>query len=284
MMNFKRIVILALPLCLALPVAGCKYDFSRIAEDVGTASTAVFGVDEAEEMKIGNAAAATLLGAGPLVQDAELQRYVNRVGRWVAQHSSRPDLNWRFAVIDHPNINAFAAPGGYVFITRGLLLQLRSESELAGVLGHEIAHVTRKHHLDALQSEARMRLVGRAAETHLAGKGVDMGDYAWVVNGAKALYTNGLDRDDELDADRIGVVLAARAGYDPYGLPAVLQTLDSFSGSDDGRMALLFKTHPRPADRLDVLGRRMGSRLDYLTTTRDGEERFRRVVATSLGS
>lgn len=275
---------LLLPLAVILGTAGCNYDFARIMDDAKTAKTALFGVDEAEELKIGNAAAATLLGAAPTVEDQQLQRYVNRVGRWVASHSSRPDLRWHFAVIDHPNINAFAAPAGYVFITRGLLLQLRSEGELAGVLGHEIAHVTRKHHLEALESGARWKLVGRAAETHLASKGVDMGDYQWVVNATKDLYTNGLGREDELDADRIGVVLAARAGYDPYGLPAVLQKLDSLQGNDDGRLALLFKTHPSPADRLDVLGKRMGSRLDGLEYTRDGEERFRRIVGQALAA
>lgn len=281
-MSIHRHLLPLLLLGLLLPLAGCQYDFSRIVEDVGTAKTAIFGVDDEEEREIGFAAAATLLGAAPLVQDEELQRYVNRVGRWVASHSSRSGLEWRFAVIDHPNINAFAAPGGYVFITRGLLQQLRNEGELAGVLGHEIAHVTRRHHLEALQSGARMQLVSRAAETHLAEKGVDMGDYAWVVDGAKNLYTKGLDRDDELDADRIGVVLAARAGYDPYGLPAVLQTLDSLSANDDGRLALLFKTHPSPADRLDVLALRMGVRLDGLGSMPAGEDRFRRIVGRAL--
>ncbi|MDX1444247.1 MAG: M48 family metallopeptidase [Gammaproteobacteria bacterium] len=278
----QHLVKFLVPFSIMLVTAGCNYDFARLVDDASTAKTALLGVDDAEELKIGNAAAATLLGAAPMVDDHELQVYVNRVGTWVAQQSSRPDLRWHFAVIDHPNINAFAAPGGYVFITKGLLLQLRSEGELAGVLGHEIAHVTRKHHLDAMESGARWKLVGRAAETHLASKGVDMGDYQWVVNATKEIYTKGLGRDDELDADRIGVVLAARAGYDPYGLPAVLQKLDAMQGSSDERLALLFKTHPSPADRLDVLSQRMGTRLDGLQYSREGEDRFRRVVGNAL--
>lgn len=257
-----------------LQLAGCKVDFTRVAENLGNVKTAIVGVDAEEEAKIGREAAATLLGASPLLEDEAMQRYVNRVGRWVALQSERPELPWRFAIIDHPNVNAFAAPGGYVFITRGLMFQLRNEAELAGVLGHEIMHVVRKHHLEALQSEARLKLAGSVASAALEQRGKDASDYAWVAAGAKTLYTRGLDRDDEFDADRMGVVLAARAGYDPYGLPAVLQRLDSMA-ADDGRLALLFKTHPAPADRLAELTIRMEGRVDALAGSQDGAGRFR---------
>ena len=160
-----------------------------------------------------------------------------------------------------------------MFITRGLLFQLRNEAELAGVLGHEIMHVVRKHHLDALQKQARLNLAGSVAATALEQRGKDPGEYAWVAAGARTLYTRGLDRDDEFDADRAGVVLAARASYDPYGLPAVLQRLDAMA-ADDGRLALLFKTHPAPADRLAQLTARMDGRAGDLIGT-DGASRFR---------
>ena len=176
-------------------------------------------------------------------------------------------------MIDHPNVNAFAAPGGYVFITRGLLFQLRNEAELAGVLGHEITHVVRRHHLEALKKQARINLAGSLASAALESRGKDADDYAWVASGAKTLYTRGLDRDDEFEADRAGVVLAARAGYDPYGLPAVLQRLDAMA-ADDTRLALLFKTHPAPADRLAELSVRMEGRIDGLAGVQDGAGRF----------
>ena len=104
-----------------------------------------------EEVALGRQIIGNLLGASSLVRDEGLQAYVNRVGRWVAAQSDRPDLPWRFGVIDSDDLNAFAAPGGWVLITRGLYRMLQSEAELAGVLGHEIAHVTRKHHLKLLQ-------------------------------------------------------------------------------------------------------------------------------------
>lgn len=259
---------------LMLGIPGCKIDIARVVDNLGNVKTAIVGVDAEEEAEIGFEAAATLLGAAPMLDDAAMQRYVNRVGRWVALQSERPALSWRFAVIDHPNVNAFAAPGGYVFITRGLLFQLRNEAELAGVLGHEIAHIVRKHHLEALKKQARLELAGSVAATALEQRGKDAGKYEWVTEGAKTLYTRGLDRDDEFEADRLGVVLAARAGYDPYGLPAVLQRLDSMS-RDDGRLALLFKTHPAPADRLAQLAGRMEGRMDTFAASRDGAERFR---------
>lgn len=273
----KKSALIILPLVCLASLAGCKYDITRLADDLSTAKTAIVGVGEEEEKEIGFEAAATLLGASPLLNHAPTQAYVNRVGYWVAMQSARPDLQWHFAVIDNPNINAFAAPDGYVFVTTGLLKQIHSESELAGVLGHEIAHVVQKHHLEALQSGAQLALAGRVAEESLRDRGKDPNKYAWVINGTKNLYTKGLDRDDELAADRLGVALAARAGYEPYGLPAVLQRLAALKG-ESGHLALLFKTHPAPADRLEHILARIPSSWERLEDNPTGEARYRRAM------
>ncbi|HLD10363.1 MAG TPA: M48 family metalloprotease, partial [Methylophilaceae bacterium] len=106
-------------------------------------------VDEKGEVEIGDGVAANLLGAAPLVQDDKLQAYVNRLGWWLVQQTERPELAWHFGVLDTDSVNAFAAPGGYVFVTRGLLLRMRNEAELAGVMAHEISHVLKRHHLQA---------------------------------------------------------------------------------------------------------------------------------------
>src|SRR5690606_3693560 len=213
----------------------------------------------------------------PVLNDPTLQAYVNRVGSWVAQHSDRPDLPWRFAVLDDADINAFAAPGGYVFITRGMLARLTSEAELAAVVGHEIAHVTEKHHLGAIRKQARTKLLGMAATVAMEEKGHDSEQVAALVNGAKTIYGKGLDRRDEYEADRLGVVLAARAGYDPYALPAVLQTLDRIN-PQSSELGLLFKTHPAPADRLAELDSAMRGQLDQLGGA-TVENRFRTQMA-----
>ncbi|HSS46791.1 MAG TPA: M48 family metalloprotease [Burkholderiales bacterium] len=206
---------------------------------------------QAEEIEIGDGIAETLLGARPLFNDAELQRYVNAVGMWVAQQSERPDLPWHFGVNDSDHINAFAAPGGYIIVTKGMMKQLRNEAELAGVLGHEVAHVTQKHHLKALRKSAVMNLLsaGVAAAT-AESRHADL--VQKLAGPTKELYARGLDKGDEYEADRMGVVLAARAGYDPYGLPAVLTTLAS-ADPRDNFLTLLYKTHPLPQDRLDKL-------------------------------
>lgn len=219
--------------------------------------------DPAQEREIGQGVAATLIGAARLLEDPALQRYVNRVGLWVALHSSQPGLAWRFAVLDTDTVNALATPGGYIFVTKGLLLNLRNEDELAGVLGHEIVHVIQQHHLKALQKDASLQLSGKVAARTVGGGGLEKVVLTEVAKGARTLYSRGLDKEDEFEADRLGVVLAARAGYDPYGLPAVLQTLESISGNSTG-LALMLKTHPRPAERFSRLDTAMTGRLDNL--------------------
>lgn len=227
---------------------------------IGNLSAATRETSEADEIRIGQEFAATLLGAKPLVADPPLQRYVNTLGRWLALQTGRPDLPWTFGVLDDAGFNAFATPGGYIFVTRGLVERMRSEAELAGVLAHEIAHVLKKHHLRAVQKNAGFALVGDL----LAASGKGNGEARdTLVNIGRKLYASGLDQEDEFEADRLGVVIAARAGFDPYGLPAVLQTLQAQS-ANDGNFALLFKTHPPASARIDVLDALMTNRLDAL--------------------
>lgn len=217
-------------------------------------------VTDEEEVKIGGDLAGIILGAAPLTNEPAKQHYVNRLGLWLALHSERPDLPWKFGVIDTDDFNAFSTPGGYVLISRGLLDQMRNESELAGVLAHEIAHVVRKHHLAALQTSMRNSAMSDFNEYIRAPSGI-AGEFADVLVGAgKEMFVRGLDRGDEYEADRMGVVIAARAGYSPYGLGGVLQTL---SAEPEARgFALMYKTHPLPVDRLERLDIAMGTRLD----------------------
>lgn len=220
--------------------------------------------DEAEEIRIGQEFAATLLGAKPLVADPALQRYVNVLGRWLALQTERPDLPWTFGVLDDGGFNAFAAPGGYVFVTRGLVARMRSEAELAGVLAHEIGHVLKKHHLRAVQKNAGMALLGDFLNAANKGSGSShLEARSALINVGRKLYTSGLDKEDEFEADRLGVVIAARAGYDAYGLPAVLQTLQA-QHPGDGEFSLLFKTHPAPSARIAMLEKLMLDRFDSL--------------------
>jgi beta-barrel assembly-enhancing protease len=242
-------------LIVAIVLGGCQSGggFNVQNVDIGSVVKSIGNlreVKEPEEIQIGQGMTETLLGARPLYDDPELQNYVNEVGLWVAQQSERPNLPWHFGVNDSDHINAFAAPGGYIIITKGMMKELRNEAELAGVLGHEVAHVNQKHHLKALRKSAYANLLGEGLAAATDARHADL--VKTLAGPTKELYARGLDKADEFEADRMGVVLAARAGYDPYGLPAVLTTLAS-ADPNDNFLTLLTKTHPLPQARLDSL-------------------------------
>lgn len=226
-----------------------------------------------EETRIGRQVAGNLLGVAPLVKDDTLQKYVNTVGRWVAAQSNRPELTWHFGVIESDDINAFSAPGGFIFLTKGLYKRLNNEAELAGVLAHEVAHVSKKHHLELLKKTQMISALSQTVGKEM--KGSDQAVQNLIGNGAEML-ARGLDKDAEFEADRIGVVYAARSGYDAWGLPTVLQDMATINTKDD-RLALLYKTHPTAGDRLARLGEAVGERFDSLTSGKEFADRFYRI-------
>ena len=162
-------------------------------------------ISEPEEIKLGGDLAGIILGVAPLLNDPAKQRYVNSLGRWLALHSDRPDLPWKFGIIDTADVNAFSMPGGYVLITRGMYERMRSESELAGVLAHEIAHVGNRDHLGALQASLRNSALSGFSEYATGGGGLGSLVKTAVINAGKDMFTRGLNKDDEFDADRAGV-------------------------------------------------------------------------------
>ena len=223
-----------------------------------------------EEIALGRNITGSLLGAAPMVKDEALQQFVNKVGRWVASQSERADLPWKFGVIESADINAFAAPGGYVLITKSLYQKLTNEAQLAGVLGHEIAHVVKKHQLKVLQKQQLLN-AGSGWLKEKFAKGNKLADQA-IGSGAE-ISARSLDKDAEFEADRMGMVLASRAGYDVYGLAEVLQTMAQ-TNKNDSTVALLFKTHPAPDERLAKLGDSAGSQLDNLKAGKTLENRL----------
>lgn len=272
----RQLLLIAL---LAVPFSAWAFDLNL---DLGKLKDAVSQaqnlreVDDKGEAEIGNGVAASLLGAAPLVKDDKLQGYVNRVGLWLAMQTERADLHWHFGVLDTTDVNAFAAPGGYVFITKGLLAKLRSEAELAGVLAHEIVHVLKRHHLQAIQKGAKVGLLTDVADLATSSnKNSDSLNKA--ISAGTELYIRGLDKEDEFEADRMGVVIAARAGYDPYALPAVLQTLDSMNAQDSS-LALMFKTHPAPAQRMQLLDEAMTGKMEAYANQPEVAERLQKTL------
>ena len=246
---------------------------------------------EEDEIGLGQAATASFLGASPLHPDANLQRYVNRVGKWIALHSDRPDLPWTFSVIDTETINAFALPGGSIIVSSGLLKRLNSESELAGVLAHEVAHVARKHQINAIQSGMQADF-WKNVGTSVAADRVKIGGGAvgsavggmakpYILDAAGNLIKDGfflrpLDRGLESEADQLAIVLATRSGYDPYGLVGALQMLAQFKGGGDA--ASVFSTHPSATDRIADLEKFMPSVESYARHPQLLEARFKQNV------
>jgi predicted Zn-dependent protease len=271
----KSKMIVALSFCIALSAEAFDLgdiDWKKAAQAVQKVQKANADISEPQEITLGEGIASNLLGAAPLLDNPAVQRYVNRVGRWLALQTERPDLPWQFGVLDDNDVNAFAAPGGYVFITKGLLSNMNSEAELAGVLAHEISHVLRKHHLQALKKGARTELLSSLANDTIKQNGGDP-RLEKLVSAGTDIYARGLDKQDEFEADRMGIVIAARGGYDPYGLPAVLQTLQSLNPSDS-KLALMFKTHPALADRLNLLDQLMTGQFDNMESQPDLATRF----------
>lgn len=263
-------------LCAFPGTAAAQFNLNlnRLIDTGKNLRDAVRDVDEKQEAEIGREYAALLVGAAPLLANAEVQRYVNRVGRWVALHTERPDLDWQFGVLDSDNINAFATPGGYVLITKGLLARLKNEAELAGVLAHETAHVVKKHHLNAMKKGKGVEAGANVVSMYLEQQGGrSAAAKEKLMGGMKEIMLRGLDKDDEFEADRMGVVIAARAGYDPFGLPSVLQMLQSLNPKDS-ELALMFATHPDPGNRLDALDRAMGTRLEPFARQPQAAERY----------
>jgi predicted Zn-dependent protease len=212
-----------------------------------------------DEVRSGDAIAATVLGAAPVWRNPGVQSYVNLVGRNLARQVERKDVTWRFAVLDTPSVNAMAFPGGIVVVTRGLYRLLASEDELAAVLAHEIAHVNRKHQWKVIQKQKLIALAGNAVTKGNSDRTTQV-----VADLGTKLMARGLDKSAEFEADRDGVVIAARAGYDSSALISVMGRLKALPNNAD--TSLLFSTHPSPEDRIAAMTEAASAQVEAAAT------------------
>jgi predicted Zn-dependent protease len=206
-------------------------------------------IGEEEEIVLGEAVAVEAFSRfGGEYPNQAWTRYINLVGETIAELSDRPTLNYHFAILNSQEQNAFAAPGGYIFITVGLLKTLKNEAELAGVLAHEIAHVTKKHMLETIRRGA---VLGSVSELTLTAMKQDPAMFSSVIDEmTDLLFTKGLDKDKEFEADVVGVDYAYRAGYHPQGLRDYLQTLAKEEGHVESKF---FTTHPSTTVRISKI-------------------------------
>jgi beta-barrel assembly-enhancing protease len=224
----------------------------KIIKGAEVAKSATKEFTEAEEADIGRVVAARILKTYPLSKNEKRQQYVTLVGNTVAAYSARPTLEWHFAVIESDVVNAFSCPGGFIFITTGALNTINSEAELAGVLGHEIAHATQKHILKEVKRANTIAASMNAAKSTASGSFLNDSLGEKISNLAyEKLFTTGLSRRDEEEADRIGVELAVAAGYRGSAFVAFLESLKALEGKSETKV--LAATHPRAADRIKIV-------------------------------
>ena len=207
---------------------------------------------DAEEAQLGAQVSERIRARYGVVQSVPVHRYVSLVGMALATASAKPGLQWKFIVLDTDAVNAFAAPGGFIHITKGALANLKDESELAGVLGHEIIHVTEKHTIRAIQ---KGKLVQMGANDTVAGNNLLMSQ---LVDTAYQVIENGFGRGEELEADEKGIVLANTVGYAPQGLNGFLTMLMERNKSGADRNGL-FASHPETKERVDKLTRQIAA-------------------------
>jgi predicted Zn-dependent protease len=205
--------------------------------------------DVAEEIRFGREVAARIIGRFSLYHDDRLMKYVNLVGHALSLNANRPEIKFHFAVLNTNEINAYAAPGGYVFVTRGAIEQMRDESELAAVLGHEMTHINERHVVKALDirgsegsaTSGLARLIGGGTES------ARIAFYQAVDKALDILFKDGYGREDEIQADRGAVLLCTLSGYDPSGL---IRYFERISAVKDAATETLDKTHPPFTDRI----------------------------------
>ena len=253
MKNLKlfRFVFAVLVAALSSPFNHAETVDIPIAKDM---QKAVQPISTQEEIEIGREVAANVIAQFGLYENEAVTEYVNMVGLTVAQVAPRKDLTYRFAVLNSDVVNAFAAPGGYIFITKGLLFLLKDEAQLASVLGHEIAHVNRKHVIKEIQKQ---RIANAAIPGYVKATAEKAELMSQITDLAIQMIWKGLSREDELEADKFGVEYAGGVGYQAASFKEVLEMMKARSESQNQDVAKTLKfllgTHPKPQDRIQAL-------------------------------
>jgi len=210
-------------------------------------------VTEDEEIRLGASVSERVRERYGVVQDPGVHRYVTLVGTLLVKKSTRPNLPFRFIVLDTDGVNAFAAPGGFIHVTRGALGLMSTEAELAGVLAHEISHVTEKHTIEAIRKN---KLIQMTAEESIT-KNAEL--WNQLVDVTSDLVMAGFGRGEEMESDRDGLAMADAAGYSPAGLGDFLERLSARNKASTGRQGL-FASHPETKERITTLDREITAR------------------------
>jgi len=242
--------ILPVLLLLFLQVEADAQDFRKRLSQVQQEEAYKSEDDIKAEVIFGRELSARILGKYPLLRDRALTEYVNLVGRAVSLHSGRQEITFYFGILDTDTINAFSAPGGYVFITKGALKAMEDEAELAGVLAHEIAHITERHIVKEINLRApdESPITGFASLITGTTGSAEAAFTALIDRAYEILFEKGYKREDELSSDTIATILLATTGYDPTGLLRFLKKLKEKGYDKDVQ-----GTHPGLEQRISAL-------------------------------
>jgi predicted Zn-dependent protease len=208
-------------------------------------------VSPQQEVQMGQQYAAEINKQLPIVRDPEINRYINVLGDSLARTTSRADLDWQFYIVDSPEVNAFAVPGGFIYINRGLIERATTMSEVAGVLGHEIGHVVRRHSVKQMEQQQNANIgltVGCILAPNVCG---NQAAAAGIQLGAGAVFAR-FSRADEQQADEEGVRNTTRAGIDPRGIPSMFRILLNERQARPDAVSGWFSTHPLEESRIDA--------------------------------
>lgn len=257
-------------LVLALSASGCS-------TNPATGKRQIAMVSEEQEIAMGREADQQVVQQLGLYQDQDVQAYVNRLGKQLAADSERPNLPWTFRVVDDPVVNAFALPGGFIYVTRGLMTHLTSEAELVSVLGHEIGHVTGRHSVEQM-SKAQLAQIGLIAGMVLKPElAQQFGDLAQTGLGLLFLKYG---RDDETEADSLGLRYLVRENYNPNEMPQVFETLRRVSESESqgkaGRVPSWLSTHPTEQNRIKAISSQIAQLNQDFSNAKVGREPYLR--------
>lgn len=220
--------------------------WSSCAKNPVTGKKELMLMTEKQEIALGQQSDPSIVATYGLYQDDKIQAFINSKGQEMAKLSHRPDLNYEFKIMDSPVINAFAVPGGYVYFTRGIMAHFNNEAEFAGVLGHEIGHITARHSAKQ-QSKATLAQVGLMVGMIASEKIRQFGNMA--NTGVSLLFLK-FGRDNESESDRLGVEYSTKIGYDSKHMANFFKTLNRMrEGSEGGDIPTFMSTHPDPLDR-----------------------------------
>ncbi|MHC4757687.1 MAG: M48 family metallopeptidase [Planctomycetota bacterium] len=230
---------------------------------------------EQQEIQIGQQYAPQIeTQMGGRIQNEQIQNYINTVGQSLAKVSQRPDWQFHFAALNDKSTNAFALPGGYIFITRGMLEKLNSESQLAGILAHEIVHVVARHSTEQMSHQIGFdMLLSALASEDTSRAVVTVADLTWQVIGLK------YSRDDEREADLAGLDYMVAADYNPYGMREVMQILLEMQKTTNIEF---LSTHPSPENRLQYISDKIRIKYFNLNQMKIGNEDYQRIVLGNL--